>query len=213
MRDIAIFGAGGLGREVACLIRWINSVQPTWRIVGFFDDGLPVGHETEYGRVLGGLAACNAWPTPLDVCVAIGTPRIVKRIVEGVTSPRVSFPNIIAPNFATADTHHFSIGRGNIICGACYASVAVKIGDFNLLNGSVVIGHDSRVGSYNTIMPDVRISGEVSVGTLCLIGCRSFIRQQIRVGTGVTLSPGSMLLTPPRDHTVYMGNPARVFRY
>ena len=40
MKDIAIFGAGGFGREVACLIRIINesASEPKWNLIGFFDD-------------------------------------------------------------------------------------------------------------------------------------------------------------------------------
>jgi len=32
MKDIAIYGAGGFGREVACLINKINEVNPTWNL-------------------------------------------------------------------------------------------------------------------------------------------------------------------------------------
>ena len=38
MKDIAFFGAGGFGREVACLIKRINEKEPTWNFIGFFDD-------------------------------------------------------------------------------------------------------------------------------------------------------------------------------
>ena len=38
MNDIAIFGAGGLGKEVACLVNKINEQEPTWNMIGFFDD-------------------------------------------------------------------------------------------------------------------------------------------------------------------------------
>ena len=40
MKDIAIYGAGGFGREIACLIQMINKSEkkPKWNIVGFFDD-------------------------------------------------------------------------------------------------------------------------------------------------------------------------------
>ena len=48
MNDIAIFGVGGFGREVLALIKDINKVTPTWNIVGFFDDGYPIG--TVYGQ-------------------------------------------------------------------------------------------------------------------------------------------------------------------
>ena len=36
---IAIYGAGGLGREIACVLKKINMVTPTWNLLGFFDDG------------------------------------------------------------------------------------------------------------------------------------------------------------------------------
>ena len=42
-KDIAIFGAGGFGREVLALIKEINRIEPQWNILGFFDDGLEKG--------------------------------------------------------------------------------------------------------------------------------------------------------------------------
>ena len=38
MKDIAIYGAGGFGREVACILEKINEVEPKWHLVGFYDD-------------------------------------------------------------------------------------------------------------------------------------------------------------------------------
>lgn len=65
-KDIAIYGAGGFGREVACLLKRINAeTDQRWNLVGFFDDGLEVGEANEYGKVLGGIEALNFWGTPL----------------------------------------------------------------------------------------------------------------------------------------------------
>ena len=44
MKDIAIFGVGGFGREVLTLIQDINKVEPTWNVIGFFDDGYEIGY-------------------------------------------------------------------------------------------------------------------------------------------------------------------------
>ncbi|MBQ1739289.1 MAG: transferase, partial [Clostridiales bacterium] len=35
---IAIYGAGGFGKEVACLIKRINDNGGDWELIGFFDD-------------------------------------------------------------------------------------------------------------------------------------------------------------------------------
>ena len=38
MKKIAIYGAGGFGKEVACLINRINANGGDWQLIGFFDD-------------------------------------------------------------------------------------------------------------------------------------------------------------------------------
>ena len=39
MKKIAIYGAGGFGREVLTLINDINSLYHQYQVIGFFDDG------------------------------------------------------------------------------------------------------------------------------------------------------------------------------
>ncbi len=41
--NIAIYGAGGFGKEVACLIDRINDNGGKWNLIGFFDDTKPAG--------------------------------------------------------------------------------------------------------------------------------------------------------------------------
>lgn len=214
MKDIAIFGAGGFGREVACLINRINSHQPTWNLIGFFDDGKPAGSEvSHYGRVLGGVAELNQWANPIAVVVAIGSPKAVKSVVGKITNELVEFPNIVHPNFFMADSRSFSIGRGNIIHGDCVASCDVEIGDFNVFNGSVVLGHDVKLGSYNSFMPAVRVSGEVTIGDCNFFGVGSIILQQLKIGDNVRIGAGAVLMTKPKNGALYIGNPAKIFKY
>ena len=87
MRDIAIYGAGGFGRETACLIKEINSVKPTWNLIGFFDDGKEFGYQTEYGNVLGGIKELNNYCRKLSVAIAIGSPVIVAQISSSICNP------------------------------------------------------------------------------------------------------------------------------
>ncbi|MFK2343222.1 hypothetical protein ACIXN4_22170 [Bacteroides fragilis] len=35
MKNIAIYGAGGYGQEVACLIKAINAIECQWNLIGF----------------------------------------------------------------------------------------------------------------------------------------------------------------------------------
>lgn len=215
MKDIAIYGAGGFGREVACMIKHINESadEPIWNLVGFFDDGKEKGSRNEYGPILGGLDEVNAWTQPLCIVLAIATPRILKHLSMNIINENIQFPTICAPDLSYADKSSVTLGKGNIIQRNCTLSCNVKIGDFNILNGSDVFGHDVQVGSYNTFMPAVRISGEVKIGEQNFFGVNSCVLQQLKVGTGVTLGAGSVLMTKPKDGCHYIGVPAKLFRF
>lgn len=185
-----------------------------YRIIGFFDDGVAKGRQISvYGKVLGGMAELNAWPSPLAVVIAIGSPRALEYVQRRIANPNIEFPNLIHPSFSVADERTFSIGQGNIIQGSCYASCDVKIGSFNVLNGSVVMGHDAKMGDYNVTMPNIRISGEVTIGDGNLLGVGSIVLQQLKIGNGVRLGAGAVLMTKPKDGGVYLGNPAKLFKY
>lgn len=215
MKDIAIYGAGGFGREVACMLRNINEIEePLWDIIGFFDDGKERGSEVgHFGKILGGIEELNNWPYPLNVALCFGKPQTVKNVREKITNINITFPNLIAPDFAIADKESFFIGEGNIIKERCGVTTGVCIGNFNLFNGAVSIGHDVIIGDFNTIMPGVRISGEVNIGDENLLGADCFIQQQLKIGDKVSLFPLSSLLTKPKNGCSYIGNPAKIFNF
>lgn len=210
MKDIAIYGAGGFGREIACLLRHINREDsPQWNLVGFFDDGKEPGSETSYGTVLGGIEELNSYRRPLAVVIAIGTPSTIRLIREKITNPLVCFPNIIAPNVLFFDRESTIMGQGNILTFGCRLSCNTRLGDFNVLNGCVSFGHDVSIGDYNVMMPETRLSGEVTVGNQNLFGGRSFVAQQVRIGSETTIGAGSIVLRRTKDNSLYLGNPAK----
>ena len=212
---IAIYGAGGLGREVAGGIQRINKAgHQQWEIVGFFDDNIPVGTQvSHYGQVLGGIDMLNAHEEPLALAIAVGNPMTRKRIHERICNSNIFFPNLIAPSFRILDSQTFSIGQGNIIQDNCSVTCDVKIGNFNVMNGSNAMGHDVTVGDFNVLMPGVRLSGEVGVGNCNLLGVDSVVLQRVKIGDNVTLGAGSVMMTKPKDGFTYIGIPAKKFDF
>ena len=73
----------------------------------------------------------------------------------------------------------------------------------------MVLGHDAQIGSYNSFMPAVRVSGEVKIGDCNFFGVASIVLQQLRVGSEVKLGAGSVLMTKPKDGSLYIGVPAK----
>lgn len=214
MKDIAIFGAGGFGREVACLINRINDRldKPYWKIIGFFDDGLSCGTANEYGTVLGDICVLNEWDRPIAVVIAIGNPDILRKVAERIINPNVSFPNIIDPSVILLDPNNVSLGKGNIICANCMLSCNVTIGDFNIFNGYIPVGHDTVIGDYNVIMPTTNISGGVRIGNCNFFGVKSVVLQYITIGSNTRIGACSVVIRKTKDGFLYMGNPATMVK-
>ena len=214
-KKIAIYGAGGLGREVAGGIQRINKAgKDAWELVGFYDDALEKGTViSHYGTILGGMKELNEVNEPMALAIAVGTPASRKLIHERITNPNITFPNLIAPSFRVLDSATFKIGEGNIIQDNCSVTCDVEIGNYNVINGSNALGHDVVLGDFNVLMPGVRLSGEVKVGDSNLFGVDSVVLQRIKVGSGVILGAGSVLMSKPKDGHTYIGVPAKKFDY
>lgn len=214
MKNIAVYGAGGFGKELVCLLRRINSESPKWNFVGFFDDGIEQNTLiSNYGKILGGSSELNNLKEPIDIVISIGSPFILKSVVNKIDNPYVNFPNIVSPGVRFNDEDTFNIGIGNIIGSECVVSCDVSIGDFNVLNSSVALGHDVKVGSFNSFMPSVRISGNVNIGNLNFFGVGAIVLQQIDIGNEIKLGAGSVLMNRAKNGMLYQGNPARVFDF
>ena len=213
MKKIAIYGAGGFGREVACLIHKINDISSEWKLIGFFDDGIEKDTKNEYGVVLGGIDEANSYPEELAIVIAIASPKIVEKIVGNITSSKIYYPNIISPDVIYLDRDNVKIGKGNIICSGSLLSCNVNLGNFNILNGFIPIGHDTQIGDFNSFMPAVKISGEVTIGNRNFFGVNSVVLQQIKIGNDTVVGANSLILRKTKDGMTYVGSPASIIKY
>lgn len=207
MKDIAIYGAGGFGREVYCLINSINK-DNHWNFIGFFDDGKEKGSSNEYGNILGGMDDLNQWNSSLDLVVAIGNPKSIEHLTTNIINPLINFPNVVANDVVFLDTNSFSMGKGNIICNGCWISCNVHLGDFNIINIHTSLGHDVKMKNFNSFMPAVSISGEVSMDDGNFFGVSSVVLQQIKIGSRIRLGSNSLMISKPKDDNTYFGIPA-----
>ena len=209
MKNIAIYGFGGFGREVACLLKKINNIKQEWNMIGFFDDNINVGEENRYGKVLGGINALNAYKSELSIIIAIANPIYLKKISEEIFNEKIDFPNIIAPNVNIFDEEAFDIGKGNLVFWGCRLSCDVRIGNFNLLNGACSLGHDVVVGDHNVLGPSTRLSGNCTIGNKNLFGVESVVLQGIKIGNNTRIGIGSVVIRNTISENFYFGNPAK----
>ena len=212
MKRIAIFGSGGMGREAACTLQRINQAanEDVWQLLGFYDDGLPVGSENELGKVLGGMDEVNAVTEPLAMVLAFGSPQVMLRVRQAITNSNVYFPNIIDPTVELLHKSSLTLGEGNLFMPHCVVSCNVCVDSFNVFNGDVSIRHDVQVGSFNAFMPGVRLSGGVKVGDGNFFGLNSAVVQYKQVGNDTRIGAGAVVMDNTADHSFYVGVPAKM---
>ena len=213
MKDIAIFGVGGFGREVLALIKDINKVEPTWNILGFFDDGHEKGEMFNGYPCLGKTEDLNDWRFPISLAVSIGSPSIKKKILEKISNPLVDYPTLIHPSVWIGDEEYVEIGKGSIICAGVMITTNVQIKDFVILNLQCTVGHDSVIHSYAAFMPSVNISGEVIIGEGVYVGTGAKLINQLKIGEYTIVGAGAVVSKslPPRCTAV--GVPAKPIKY
>ncbi len=213
MRDIAIFGVGGFGREVLTLIKDINKFQESWNIIGFFDDSHSKGELINGYPTLGTIEDLNNWNNELAVAISIGNPQTKKRIINKINNPLISFPTLIHPSVLLGDTDYIKIGKGCIICAHNIITTNVEIKDFVIVNLACTVGHDSVIGNYSAFMPSVNISGEVCIGDSVYVGTGAKIINQLQIGENSIVGAGAVVIKDVPDNAVVAGVPAKVIKY
>lgn len=207
-RLIYIFGAGGLGREVYCLLKDF----PHYTVGGFVEaenfgchivkvNGIEVDSisENQFAEI------CKK---KKDVCavIAIGNPALRRKIAERFSNGCL-FPNIIHPSVNRTGIVRF--GKGNLVAHQCLFTDNIEIGDFNFFNVQNSVGHDAKIGDFNVVMPSCNISGETIIGSQNLIGAKSFILQGLVIGSMNTIGAGCVLLRNVADNCNLFGVPAK----
>lgn len=211
MKDIVIIGAGGMGKDVQWLIERINKVKETWNILGYIDDGIPVGTDINGCEVLGGMDYLKQIQTPLAVACSVANTEIRKHLIMQIADKKnFEFPNLIDPSVIIST--RTKMGIGNIICAGCIVSVNITFGDFNIICVDSTIGHDDIIESYITVYPSVNISGNVAIGEKSEIGTGTQIIQGLKIGLQSIVGAGTVVIEDVGGNCTVVGNPAKVVK-
>jgi sugar O-acyltransferase (sialic acid O-acetyltransferase NeuD family) len=204
-KQLLIYGAGGLGREILALAMSTD----LWEPIGFIDDIHPQGTMISGFKVLGGIAHLNAYPTSIHVIIAIGNPESKRMIVSKINNSRIEYPVLIHPSAILHARDKISLGGGSVLCAGSILTTDIIVGAHVLINLNCTIGHDTIIGDFTSVMPGVNIAGEVHLGKSVLIGAGSNIINKAKIGASCIVGMGAAVIKDVPDNTTVVGVPAK----
>lgn len=213
MKNIAIFGAGGFGREVKTIIDSINSKNPnTYNFLGFYDDGVEKGTIVNGYPVLGGINELNDETNQLSLVISIGDPKMKLKILNKIENEIINYPAIIHPN-ASISNDEVTIGEGSIICEGAIITCNINIGKFVILNLMCTVGHDTIIDDYCAFMPSVNISGEVHIDKAVYVGTGAKIINLLQIGENTIVGAGAVVSKTLPANCTAVGIPAKPIKF
>jgi sugar O-acyltransferase (sialic acid O-acetyltransferase NeuD family) len=213
MKKIAVFGAGGLGREVHKLIEQINRQNSEWEFMGFFDDNLLPGTLVNGYPVLGGMEQINAYPEELALAIGVGEPAVKAKVVRQIMNPHIWYPVLIHPLAKIDGPDYVELSEGCIIAAGSLLTVNIKVGKFVFLNLDCTLGHDTVIGDFCSFMPSVNLSGELKIDSCVYVGTGAVIINQLHLGEGSVIGAGAVIVKDVPPAAVVVGNPGKIIKY
>lgn len=211
MKDIAIFGAGGLGREIALLIRQINEVKPTWNLRGFFDEKPFEGLRNGLPH-LGGFQELNNTVSEIHLIIGIGNCQAKKRVSELISNSLIQFPVLLHPSVELQTFQNIEIGEGSVICQNCVLTTDIKIGKHTLVSPACNIAHDAELAGFCSLMYAVNIAGNVKLENAAFLGTNATVLQGLTIAENAIIGAGAVVTNSIPANSTAVGIPARVIK-
>lgn len=207
-RSIAIYGAGGFGREVLPLVRSQYSNENTQ--ISFVDDAM-TGNDgaltfndfirIRYRKLYSVLAVANSSIRE----------NLALRCIDASIEPL----NVRASNVVILDD--VKIGEGSILCSFVHITSNIVIGRYFHANFHSYVAHDCVIGDFVTLAPGAKINGNVHLEDHAYVGSGAVIKQGTpdrprRIGRGAVVGMGAVVTHDVDPGEIVVGNPAHPIR-
>ena len=208
--DVVLIGAGGHGRVVLDILREEGVHRP----IGFLDaDPQLTGQEVGGLPVLGEvnlLPKLKSQKKVKGVIIAIGDNHPRLQYFRKISEQGFEMVNAIHPASCVSKTAR--LGRNVVVAAGAVIATDVNVQDGVIVNTSSVIDHECQIGRAVHICPSATLAGRVSVGDETFIGLGCNIIQCLKIGAGVVVGAGAVVIRDVADGATVVGVPARVIK-
>ena len=209
-RDVVVFGAGGLGREVVELLRDCVKAGEPWAIEGFITDDAERWGESLNGLpVLGGREWLREHPATA-VVLGVGSSVVRARLHSAIGALGSAMPVIVHPSVVRSAS--CDLDSGTVVAAGTILTANVQLGPATFINLGCTIGHDVITAAAVTLSPGVHVSGNVRFGAGSDVGTGAVFVQGLAIGAWTTIGAGAVVTRDLPDNCTAVGVPARVIK-
>lgn len=195
--QVALFGAGGLARELASSVLHAGARPENVRFVvdaSFFVE--------DY--LWNGIRMQLVSPDIRNVVIALGS-----SVDRAAISQRIGGWANTESLCLGAIGHSVEIGSGAVIAEGARVTSNVTVGDGCLIQMDSTVAHDCVLGQEVNVNPGARLNGHVVLGDRITIGAQAVIREGIQIASDVTVGMGAVVVKDIDEPGIYVGNPVR----
>lgn len=197
---LAIYCAGGLGKEVIALARAVSR----WDNIIFVDDVTEA--EWHADAKVYRFEQLKGYPDDLEFVIASGEPAGREKLYHRIKEAGYPMTTIYGPGCSVSPG--VSVGEGCILYDSLISADAV-IEPNVLLNGKVAIGHNVVIGIHSVCGFNSFIGGGTIIGSRSYIAPGAMIKDHIKIGADSIISMGAIVLRSVKESSIMLGNPAK----
>lgn len=189
MQRVLIVGAGGHGQAVAEAL----ALQGSTQLVGFVDDGAPVGRTVFGLPVLGNVGSLSLLAGVADaVCVAIGHNATRQRLVQQALQAGFALATVVHPRAFVSPTA--VVGAGSAIMAGALVGTCAHLGQGSIVNCGAVVDHHAVVEDFGHLGVGACMAGGSRLGQGAWLQAGCALGYGVVVPAGQILPPGTALV-------------------
>jgi len=195
MRNVILYGAGSLAREV---FDFENSLpNPRVNFVGYINDAGPDDSFEQLAGIPRMFLSESSSECSYLICVADPVARLnILKKIEQVDGQLYTYihPTVLISKTAV-------VSSGCIIYPYVVISANSYLGKCVLVNTYSGIGHDVSVGDFTTISAHVDLMGHVQVGECCFFGSGARVAPGKKIGSSAKIGTGISVIRSIKENS------------